>query len=70
VSANNHHAAFYPTTVNIFRKMAISLAISAILSIVTSFLNTSKLDIYPYILVESEVARKLLFRSEMSNDEK
>jgi hypothetical protein len=26
--------------------------------------------IYPYILVESELARKLLFRSEMSNDEK
>jgi hypothetical protein len=31
VSANNHHAGFDPTTVNIFRKTAISLAISAIL---------------------------------------
>ena len=38
VSANNHHAGFDPTTVNIFRKTAISLAISAILilSIVSS----------------------------------
>ena len=38
VSANNHHAGFDPATVNIFRKTAISLAISAILilSIVTS----------------------------------
>ena len=38
VSANNHHAGFDPTTVNIFGKTAISLAISAILilSIVSS----------------------------------